>query len=38
VARREHHPTGLASPGFLVVAVGCTLLMAQMMGGGNGRS
>ena len=25
--------TGAASPGFLVVAVGCTLMMALMMGG-----
>lgn len=25
--------TGLASPAFLVVAVGCTLMMALMMGG-----
>ena len=25
--------TGVASPGFLVIAVGCTLMMALMMGG-----
>ena len=25
--------TGVASPAFLVVAVGCTLMMAMMMGG-----
>ncbi len=35
--------TGKASPAFLLVAVGCTLMMAMMMGGmshggGNGRS
>ncbi len=35
--------TGAASPGFLVVAVGCTLMMALMMrgmghGGGDDRS
>jgi hypothetical protein len=35
--------TGAASPGFLVVAVGCTVMMAFMMrgmghGGGNDRS
>ena len=35
--------TGAASPGFLVVAVGCTLMMALMMrgmghGGGHDRS
>jgi hypothetical protein len=35
--------TGAASPGFLVVAVGCTLMMALMMrgmshGGGGDRS
>jgi hypothetical protein len=35
--------TGAASPGFLVAAVGCTLMMALMMrgmghGGGDGRS
>ena len=34
--------TGAASPAFLLVAVGCTLMMAMMMGGmshggGNGR-
>jgi hypothetical protein len=35
--------TGLAGPAFLAVAVGCTLMMALMMGGmshggGDGRS
>ena len=25
--------TGVASPAFLVIAVGCTLMMAMMMGG-----
>jgi hypothetical protein len=35
--------TGAASPGFLVAAVGCTLMMALMMrgmghGGGDDRS
>jgi len=35
--------TGAASPGFLVIAVGCSLMMAMMMrgmshGGGDGRS
>lgn len=35
--------TGTASPAFLVIAVGCTLMMAMMMGGmshggGNDRS
>ncbi len=35
--------TGIASPAFLVIAVGCTLMMAMMMGGmshggGNDRS
>jgi hypothetical protein len=35
--------TGTASPAFLVIAVGCTLMMALMMGGmghggGDGRS
>jgi hypothetical protein len=35
--------TGAASPGFMIAAVGCTLMMALMMrgmahGGGNNRS
>jgi hypothetical protein len=28
--------TGAASPGFLVVALGCTAMMALMMGGTHG--
>ena len=30
--------TGAASPGFLVVAIGCTVMMALMMGGMNRRN